>query len=141
MSTPWSVAIALHSLCLALTVAGQVETRQQEKFNRYLKAGTVLKNYASVLVMLLRLRQICSHPALIQENGSYFLAPDEVDDPEEYRDELSRARSVMSPEFVKTMREKFKDAALRRMEAEKEVRLRAYPEQSLLTPRSPRTLL
>ncbi|KAJ6590535.1 SNF2 superfamily protein [Mycena vulgaris] len=98
----------------------QVETMQQAKFNRYLKAGTVLKNYASVLVMLLRLRQLCSHPALIQENGSYFLAPDEADDAEEYRDELSRARAIMSPEFVTKMKEKFKDTALRRMQAEKE---------------------
>ncbi|KAJ7437384.1 P-loop containing nucleoside triphosphate hydrolase protein [Mycena galericulata] len=75
-------------------IYAMVETRQQEKFNRYLRAGT--------------------------ENGSHFLAADEVDDPEEYRDELSRARAVMSPEFVKKMKEKFKDAALRRMEAEKE---------------------
>ncbi|KAJ7484700.1 SNF2 superfamily protein [Mycena latifolia] len=98
----------------------QVETMQQAKFNRYLKAGTVLKNYASVLVMLLRLRQLCSHPALIQENGTYFLAADEAADAEEYRDELSRARAVMSPEFVTKMKEKFKDATLKRIQAEKE---------------------
>lgn len=104
-------------------VASQVETAQQAKFNRYLKAGTVLKNYASVLVLLLRLRQLCSHPALIQENGTYFLAPDEVDDPEEYRDELSRARAIMPAGFVNKMKDKFKEAALRRIEAEKEVRL------------------
>ncbi|KAJ7149019.1 P-loop containing nucleoside triphosphate hydrolase protein [Mycena crocata] len=101
-------------------IYSQVETRQQEKFNRYLKAGTVLKNYASVLVLLLRLRQLCSHPALIQENGSHFLAPDEMDEPEEHRDELGRARAVMGPEFVKKMKEKFKESALARIEAEKE---------------------
>ncbi|KAJ7721949.1 SNF2 superfamily protein [Mycena maculata] len=101
-------------------IYAMVEMKQQEKFNRYLKAGTVLKNYASVLVMLLRLRQLCSHPALIQENGSYFLAADEADEPEEYRDDLARARAVMTPDFVKKMKEKFKEAALRRIEAEKE---------------------
>ncbi|KAJ7190933.1 SNF2 superfamily protein [Mycena pura] len=98
----------------------QVETAQQAKFNRYLRAGTVLKNYASVLVLLLRLRQLCSHPALIQEGGSYFLAPDEVDDPEEYREELANARALVSSEFVKKMKAKFKDLALRRIQAEKE---------------------
>ncbi|KAJ7660054.1 SNF2 family N-terminal domain-containing protein [Mycena rosella] len=98
----------------------RVETMQQAKFNRYLKAGTVLKNYASVLVMLLRLRQLCSHPALIQENGSYFLAPEESDDTEEFREELSRARVVMSPQFVTEMKKKFKEAALLRIQAEKE---------------------
>ncbi|KAK7046715.1 putative ATP-dependent helicase C23E6.02 [Favolaschia claudopus] len=101
-------------------IYSQVETRQQAIFNRYLRAGTVLKNYASVLVLLLRLRQLCSHPALIQENGSHFLAADEVDDPEEYRDELSRARAIMPSDFVKKMKEKFKDRAMRRMEAEQQ---------------------
>ncbi|KAJ7076087.1 SNF2 superfamily protein [Mycena belliarum] len=106
----------------------RVETMQQAKFNRYLQAGTVLKNYASVLVMLLRLRQLCSHPALIQENGSYFLAPDEADDAEEFREELSRARATMSPEFVRKMKDKFKEAALKRIQAEKESP-DAIPEQ------------
>ncbi|KAJ6571813.1 SNF2 family N-terminal domain-containing protein [Mycena capillaripes] len=101
-------------------IYNQVETAQQAKFNKYLKAGTVLKNYASVLVLLLRLRQLCSHPALIQENGTHFLAPDEVDDPEEYRDDLSRARAVMPSDFVKKMKEKFKDQMLKRMDAEKQ---------------------
>ncbi|KAJ7039861.1 SNF2 superfamily protein [Mycena alexandri] len=101
-------------------IYSQVEKMQQAKFNRYLRAGTVLKNYASVLVMLLRLRQLCSHPALIQENGTYFLAPDEVDEPEEYRDELARAREIMPVDFVKNMKAKFKEATLRRMEAEQE---------------------
>ncbi|KAJ7336392.1 SNF2 superfamily protein [Mycena albidolilacea] len=80
----------------------------------------VLKNYASVLVLLLRLRQLCSHPALIQENGSHFLAADEVDDPEEYRDELARARSIMPADFVKKMKEKFKERALSRMQTEQQ---------------------
>ncbi|KAJ6499605.1 SNF2 superfamily protein [Mycena vitilis] len=100
-------------------IYNQVETAQQAKFNRYLRAGSVLKNYASVLVLLLRLRQLCSHPALIQENGTHFLAPDEVDDPEEFRADLSRARA-MDPKFVKKMKEKFKEEMLRRMQAEKE---------------------
>ena len=39
--------------------------RAQMKFNAYVKAGTVMKNYSSVLVMLLRLRQATCHPQLV----------------------------------------------------------------------------
>jgi hypothetical protein len=39
-----------------------VEKRTRIQFNLYLKAGTVMKNYANVLVLLLRLRQACDHP-------------------------------------------------------------------------------
>jgi SNF2 family DNA or RNA helicase len=39
------------------------------KVNRYLERGTVTNNYASVLVMLLRLRQLCCHPKLIKDLG------------------------------------------------------------------------
>lgn len=46
-----------------------IETNSQLKFNRYLKRGTVNNNYASVLVMLLRLRQVCCHPHLIKDLG------------------------------------------------------------------------
>ncbi|KAJ7054346.1 SNF2 family N-terminal domain-containing protein [Mycena amicta] len=101
-------------------IYAQVETAQQAKFNRFLREGTVLKNYTSVLVLLLRLRQLCSHPALIQENGSHFLAPDEDDEPFEFRDVLARARKEVSSEFVKKMKDKYKDLALRRIAAEKE---------------------
>lgn len=44
-----------------------VEQRTQAKFNKFLKAGTVLKNYAHVLVLLLRLRQLACHPSLITD--------------------------------------------------------------------------
>ncbi|KAL9650992.1 hypothetical protein ABK040_015095 [Willaertia magna] len=35
------------------------------KFNEFVRSGTVLKNYANILEMLLHLRQVCNHPALI----------------------------------------------------------------------------
>ncbi|KAF7323759.1 SNF2 superfamily protein [Mycena kentingensis (nom. inval.)] len=98
----------------------QLETRQQAQFNRFLRAGSVLKNYASVLTMLLRLRQLCSHPALIQENGSYFLAPGEGDESIKYRDVLTRARNEVGAEFVTKMKAKRLELALRSIEAEKE---------------------
>ena len=46
-----------------------LETKTQLQFNRYLKAGTVGRNYSNVLVLLLRLRQACCHPHLIKDFG------------------------------------------------------------------------
>ncbi|KAF7729901.1 hypothetical protein EC973_003635 [Apophysomyces ossiformis] len=48
-----------------------VDAKAQARFNKYVNAGTVMKNYSSVLVLLLRLRQACLHPSLtIQEHSS-----------------------------------------------------------------------
>lgn len=49
-----------------------LESRQRLRFNKYVKAGTVTKNYAEILVLLLRLRQACDHPHLIKDH-SYVL--------------------------------------------------------------------
>lgn len=42
-----------------------LEARSQVQFNKYLRAGTVGKNYSNILVLLLRLRQACCHPHLM----------------------------------------------------------------------------
>lgn len=44
-----------------------LETRSQIQFNRYLNQGSVGRNYSSILVLLLRLRQACCHPHLIKD--------------------------------------------------------------------------
>ncbi|KAI7830558.1 SNF2 family N-terminal domain-containing protein [Gamsiella multidivaricata] len=44
-----------------------LEHRTRERFNAYVKAGTVMKNYSNILVLLLRLRQACCHPHLITD--------------------------------------------------------------------------
>ena len=73
-------------------------------------------------MLLLRLRQICSHPSLIQEDGVAFVHPDDVDSSKaELATELSRARRLVSHEFVTKMKEKFREMTLKRMAAEKEV--------------------
>lgn len=41
-----------------------LEARTKITYNKYLRAGTVGKNYSNVLVLLLRLRQACCHPHL-----------------------------------------------------------------------------
>ncbi|KAK0204021.1 SNF2 family N-terminal domain-containing protein [Desarmillaria ectypa] len=98
-----------------------VEARSQATFNRYLRAGTVLKNYSQVLVLLLRLRQLCSHPSLIQEDGVAFIQPEEDEDNwrPEMKEELLRARKLLGGEFVSKLKRQFKETTLKRMEAEK----------------------
>jgi len=46
-----------------------LESRTQLQFNKFLKAGTVGRNYSNILVLLLRLRQACCHPHLIKDFG------------------------------------------------------------------------
>ncbi|KAL8755091.1 MAG: hypothetical protein Q9199_003880 [Rusavskia elegans] len=46
-----------------------VESKSQLQFNKYLRAGTIGRNYSNVLVLLLRLRQACCHPHLIKDFG------------------------------------------------------------------------
>ena len=81
------------------------------------------RNYHHVLVLLLRLRQICSHPSLIAEDGHADVLHHESDEDfrVEFANELTRARRLVSDEFVSKMKEKFKREALARIEAEKEV--------------------
>ncbi|KAH8703147.1 SNF2 family N-terminal domain-containing protein [Talaromyces proteolyticus] len=44
-----------------------LETNTQIQFNRYLEAGSIGRNYSNILVLLLRLRQACCHPHLIND--------------------------------------------------------------------------
>ncbi|KAF9003233.1 SNF2 family N-terminal domain-containing protein [Cyathus striatus] len=99
-------------------IYNMVEARTQAKFNRFLRAGTVLKNYHQVLVLLLRLRQICSHPSLIQEEGmdsaeSNGLTIDPVK-------EQTRASTLVSPQFVEKVKRKFLETHEARILSEKE---------------------
>ncbi|KAK0211484.1 SNF2 family N-terminal domain-containing protein [Armillaria fumosa] len=102
-------------------IYNMVEAKSQATFNRYLRAGTVLKNYSQVLVLLLRLRQLCSHPSLIQEDGVAYIQPEEDEDNwrPEVKEELLRARKLLSGEFVCRLKRQFMEATQKRMEAEK----------------------
>lgn len=53
-----------------------LESHTQLQFNKYLRAGTVGRNYSNVLVLLLRLRQACCHPHLIKDFGQASAASD-----------------------------------------------------------------
>lgn len=59
-----------------------LESKQQIEFNKYLKAG-LNKHYAHILVLLLRLREVCCHPHLIKDLGlpdGAQLSPEEMFD-------------------------------------------------------------
>lgn len=45
-----------------------VNTRVQDSLDKLEKQGGVAKNYTSMLVLLLRLRQACNHPTLVSED-------------------------------------------------------------------------
>ncbi|PWA89877.1 hypothetical protein CTI12_AA106850 [Artemisia annua] len=47
-----------------------LEERSRAEFQAFSNAGTVEQNYASILVMLLRLRQACGHPLLVIGSSS-----------------------------------------------------------------------
>lgn len=73
----------------------------------------VHRSYA-VFVMILRLRQVCSHPALMQNNGSAYVNPNEELSIVNQHAERRRAGEVVGPQFVKDVREKCLQIALKR---------------------------
>lgn len=95
-----------------------VEARSQAVFNKFLQAGTVLKNYSQVLVMLMRLRQICVHPCLLKMYESAYEVKDTR--PEDAKKVLEDAARLVSNEYVVHVKKQLREAALDRMELEKE---------------------
>ncbi|KAL8286684.1 hypothetical protein RQP46_004212 [Phenoliferia psychrophenolica] len=93
-----------------------VETRAQVTFNKFLKAGTVLKNYASVLVMLLRLRQLCLHPCLISDG--YDALATNVADEKKLAIEIDHAKGVMGSLAFSKLRKKMLERMLEIVRAE-----------------------
>ena len=63
------------------------------QFNKYMKAGTVGKNYSNILVLLLRLRQACCHPHLIHDFEEAPSAGAEID-----MDAMLELAKSLSPE-------------------------------------------
>lgn len=71
-------------------------------------------------MLLLRLRQLCSHPCLIQEGGDAFIRPeDDVTDKHKFQAELDRATTLAGEQFVSAMKAEYKAIAIKRMAAEK----------------------
>ncbi|KAI5455500.1 hypothetical protein NCC49_000308 [Naganishia albida] len=100
-----------------------IEQKARLRFNRYLRAGSVLKNMRHVLIMILRLRQLCAHATLLVrkdgeighhddlllEAGDDRLANQQAfhDDKDINReDEIARARRFGGDVFVQRITEK-----------------------------------
>lgn len=78
-----------------------IEARSQNKIINYLEKGTATKNYASILVLLLRLRQACCHPHLVKDfNGHGQVSTEGIDD----QDLLNRAASL-HPNVVERLKD------------------------------------
>lgn len=60
------------------TIYDTIEKRAIARFNRYLRTNTVLKNYANVLTMILRLRQICNSVSLVVRKPGEMGHPDDL---------------------------------------------------------------
>ncbi|KAF8577549.1 hypothetical protein K439DRAFT_547840 [Ramaria rubella] len=109
-------------------IYAKIEERQRQKMSKFLKAGTVMKNYAAVLVMLLRLRQVCNHPQLIagdewDEHGERVVE-DVDEDGAQLRvamspaEELQRAERLIGVAFVEQVKAKLRTQAQTRIRAE-----------------------
>ncbi|KAG8956394.1 hypothetical protein FRC04_004475 [Tulasnella sp. 424] len=99
-----------------------VEKRQQQTITRFLRAGTLVKNYQFILVMILRMRQVCCHPQLIAYAANDLAAPngehvlgEPVNDGEgggnRGADDIVSATSAMGPELVKKLKAMLKERA------------------------------
>jgi SNF2 family DNA or RNA helicase len=70
-----------------------LEDRTRVQFNKYVKSGTIGKNYSNILVLLLRLRQAACHPHLIMD---FEEAPAEAT-PED----MTNLAKTLTPEVVR----------------------------------------
>ncbi|GJE92995.1 SNF2 family N-terminal domain-containing protein [Phanerochaete sordida] len=95
-----------------------IEKKAQIQINRYLRQGTIVKNHSAVLVLILRLRQLCCHPNLVlhDDSGDPTMAMASAAEKE-----FERAKKVMGVRWAMDMKKQFLDrakAALRDYDAE-----------------------
>ncbi|KZT61690.1 hypothetical protein CALCODRAFT_490930, partial [Calocera cornea HHB12733] len=95
-----------------------VQGKIQAVFNRYLRAGTVLKNYSHILVLILRLKQLCCHPSLIQEQNDDQIMRTAGDDDKELSDEANRAVQLMGAAWVDQLKAKLFTVMAERVKTE-----------------------
>lgn len=100
-----------------------LEQQARIRFNKFLLAGTVMKNYSSILVLLLRLRQACGHPHLlshdfVQDTGPVAAidgaAPDPPAGPEKVAETEDDLVAGLSVEVVKRLKNQDAEGDLER---------------------------
>uniref|UniRef100_A0A6V7QZ65 Helicase-like transcription factor CHR28 n=1 Tax=Ananas comosus var. bracteatus TaxID=296719 RepID=A0A6V7QZ65_ANACO len=57
----------------------KLEANSRQQFKEYAAAGTLKQNYASILLLLLRLRQACDHPLLVKGHHSDNVGSDSLE--------------------------------------------------------------
>ncbi|KAF5353246.1 hypothetical protein D9756_007899 [Leucocoprinus leucothites] len=77
----------------------QFESQSKIMINRFIKNNTLFKSHHVVLVMILRLRQLCSHPHLILSQSEDFAEPTAMLGDESAK-EQARARKEVGASFV-----------------------------------------
>jgi SNF2 family DNA or RNA helicase len=109
-----------------------VEMKMRVRFNKFMAKGTVMKNYTQILVMLMRLRQLCNHPYLLTRRPGEQRSDDdiEVDDADLFLDttgdaamkdneaELARAERVCGADYVEKIKRKLKERVDEMVQAE-----------------------
>lgn len=76
-----------------------VEEKVRSSFEKLARAGDLQKSYTTILVLLLRLRQACDHPALINKDyraDEEAIEPREAKNDDEDDDDLAKAFGAMN---------------------------------------------
>ncbi|KAI0743255.1 SNF2 family N-terminal domain-containing protein [Irpex lacteus] len=88
-----------------------IQRRAQIQLNRYIRNGSVVKNHSQVLVLILRLRQLCCHPNLVLslsgDGSDPALAVASLAEKE-----FARATKVMGVKWAFDMKKRFLERAL-----------------------------
>ncbi|KAI0070881.1 hypothetical protein K474DRAFT_1737680 [Panus rudis PR-1116 ss-1] len=88
------------------------EKSAQLKINKFIKEKSLVKNASFILVLILRLRQLCCHPYLILNQTDAYEDPTLLMSGEAEK-ELARARKVMGSEWVNRIKKGFLERAKR----------------------------
>ncbi|KIY72134.1 hypothetical protein CYLTODRAFT_418117 [Cylindrobasidium torrendii FP15055 ss-10] len=83
------------------------EVQSRIRINRFIKSGKLVKNHTAILVMILRLRQLCCHPHLILAQGSDFDDPTVMMGGDADAKELSRALKQKGNQWITRMKARF----------------------------------
>ncbi|KAA1467021.1 hypothetical protein DENSPDRAFT_831976 [Dentipellis sp. KUC8613] len=82
------------------------EKRAKIRVNKFIREQTIVKNHAAVLVMILRLRQLCCHPNLILSQAEGFEDPSVLVGSDSDK-ELARAKRLMGDKWVNQVKKSF----------------------------------
>ncbi|KAI0702754.1 SNF2 family N-terminal domain-containing protein [Earliella scabrosa] len=89
----------------------QFERRAQIQINRFIRNNTLLKNHQHILLLILRLRQVCTHPYLVLSETDGFADPTMMLTATADDKEAVRAMKAMGAKWVARIKQKYLDRA------------------------------